>query len=274
MTQQGFFGAKKHENHFRNAHLITIFDFYSNLLLMRNTIPKISVCIPAHNEEKFIERCLQSVISAANYADIEVEIIVCLNRCTDKTEEIALKYGAVVVREDEKSIAKVRNRAVSKARGEFIATIDADSWMSENMLDEIVKNLDENNTIGGGVAVQPERLSIGIIFSGIIIALMLARNWISAGLFWLRKTDFVQLGGFDESILTGEDLDFAYRLKELGKKKGKPFKTIFKAKIFTSCRKFDHFGDWYLLRSPQITKQFLDGKNQEVADKYYHEFPR
>ena len=59
---------------------------------------KVSVIIPAHNEEKYIAKCLDSIRIAESNMDIPVEIIVSLNRCTDNTEEIAKKYGAVTVK--------------------------------------------------------------------------------------------------------------------------------------------------------------------------------
>ena len=56
---------------------------------------KFSVIIPAHNEEKYIGKCLQSVLSAAKYVRPDrVEIIVVANRCTDNTVKIARHYGA------------------------------------------------------------------------------------------------------------------------------------------------------------------------------------
>lgn len=56
--------------------------------------PVFSVIIPAHNEEKYIKRCIRSVKRAAEYAGEETEIIVVCNRCTDRTEEIASEAGA------------------------------------------------------------------------------------------------------------------------------------------------------------------------------------
>ena len=54
---------------------------------------KFSVVIPAHNEEKYLGRCLDSIMAAsASYKD-QVEVIVVLNRCTDRTEEIAALYN-------------------------------------------------------------------------------------------------------------------------------------------------------------------------------------
>ena len=91
-----------------------------------------SVIIPAHNEEKYIGKCLQAVKSAAKYVgDAKTEIIVVANRCTDKTVAIARHYGAKVVINEEKCIAAIRNAGVREAKGEIIVTIDADNLMTK-----------------------------------------------------------------------------------------------------------------------------------------------
>src|SRR5262245_32350571 len=74
--------------------------------------PVLSVAIPAHNEEKHIARCIESIVGAARYASQPVEVVVALNRCTDRTREIAESLGARCIVEDTKCIAAVRNAAV------------------------------------------------------------------------------------------------------------------------------------------------------------------
>ena len=60
---------------------------------------KFSVVIPAHNEEKYIGKCLRSVFSASKYVKPDtVEMIVVANRCTDKICAIAKHYGATVLK--------------------------------------------------------------------------------------------------------------------------------------------------------------------------------
>ena len=65
---------------------------------------KISVVIPAHNEEKYIGRCLASINSQLISEDVQVEVVVVLNRCTDRTEDVAKSYGACVVPDDSKNL--------------------------------------------------------------------------------------------------------------------------------------------------------------------------
>ncbi len=239
-------------------------------------MPRFSILIPARNEEKFLPGCLDSIRAAAATLPGEIEIVVALNRCTDRTEEIALAGGAKVVREDGRSMAKIRNAAARAASGEIVVTIDADSRMSRNMLTEIDRLLASGRYIGGGVLILPERWSLGIMLTVLMLMLAMATVWrrVSAGLFWCRRVDFQALGGFNEELVSLEDLDFARRLKALGRKQGKRFKTISRAHIVTSCRKFDTFGDWYLLLHPRLVRRLLGGKSQKDADRFYYDVER
>jgi hypothetical protein len=235
---------------------------------------KISVVIPAHNEEKYIENCLASIRTAAEQIDIPVAMIVSLNRCSDKTADIAKSHGATTVEENEKNIAKIRNAGAQAATGDVIITIDADSWMSPNMLHEVVKHLKTGNYIGGGVRIKPERLSIGIIFSLMMVIPYLIKSRISAGMFWMFKEDFTAIGGFDENRFSAEDVDFARRLKSYGASKNLKYGTIKNAYITTSCRKFDQFGDWYLFKHPGLVRAVFKGDNQTAADGFYYDADR
>lgn len=235
--------------------------------------PLISVCIPAHNEERFIGHCLESIRSAEQELGSNIEIVVAINRCTDKTEEIARSFDARFVYEDGKNLSRIRNAAANTASGKILVTIDADSRMSQNMLVEIKRYLDTGKVIGGGVLIKPERLSFGIIVTSFVILLFLLPYRVSAGLFWCRKRDFEAIGGFDENLLTGEDVDFAVRLKRFGRQHGKRFQTIFRAHIISSCRKFDQFGDWYLL-NPVLLWKLFKGKNRKEADRLWYDVER
>ena len=235
---------------------------------------KVSILIPARNEERYLPGCLESVEAAARPFPDQVEMIVALNRCTDRTEEIALAHGAKVVHDDSRNLAKIRNAAARVATGEVIITIDADSRMTGNMLVEIDRLLQTGKYVGGGVTIRPERWSCGILLTVLLLAVMLLWRRVSGGLFWCLRNDFEAIGGFNENLVSLEDLDFAKRLKAYGMSKGKRFMTIKKAHIITSCRKFDVFGDWYLLVNPRLVRRILRGKSQEDADQFYYDVER
>jgi len=231
----------------------------------------ISVITPAHNEELHLGKCIDSVKAAAQHAGLQVEHIVVLNRCTDRTEEIAVSGGCQVVREDARKISRIRNAGAREAQGKIIITIDADSWMSPNMLSEVVRQLETGRFVGGGVRVRLERLSLGIFCSVmVVVPFVLWQGVVSAGMFWCYKSDFDAIGGFDESLISVEDVDFAKRLRVLGRTKGQRYGTIRKAHITTSCRKFDLFGDWFLFRNPKLVYDIFK-QNQKAVDELYYD---
>lgn len=237
-----------------------------------------SVIIPAHNEEKYIGKCLQAVKSAAKYVgDAKTEIIVVANRCTDKTVAIARHYGAKVVINEEKCIAAIRNAGVREAKGEIIVTIDADSLMTKYSLREIKFLLESGNYVGGGTNPKFDRMSVGIAFSSAYVAMnlipIMMKNggYLSGAMFWLYKRDFDVIGGFDETLVSLEDMDFAVRLKKLGDKRGQKYGTLKRSYILTSSRKFDEFGDWYLIKNRSLTKRIFSGKDREAADEFYYD---
>lgn len=230
----------------------------------------ISVITPAHNEEDFIERCLNSVQAAAKAVPDAVEHVVVLNRCTDRTEAIASQYGAKVIADDSRNLSRIRNRGAEASEGDILVTIDADSRMTSNMLMEVLRKLDTGKYIGGGVRIVPERMSLGIFCSLLVVAPFVLWHGVSAGMFWCYKKDYKAIGGFDENLACIEDIDFGKRLKKYGKSLGKRYGTIRKARIETSCRKFDQFGDWYFIRHPMVVYQVFK-RDPKQADQFYYD---
>lgn len=233
---------------------------------------KFSVIIPAHNEENYIGKCLDSIRQASEPFKNQVEVIVVLNRCTDRTEEIAQLYNCVTLNNNDKNLTKIRNAGADIARGEIIITIDADTRMTEHFLSTVEKQLASNKYIGGGVNGQFERMSLGILVSTLllIVPLLFKYGFISVGIFWCYKKDFMAIKGFNENMLMAEDADFAKRLKEWGKKNGKKYGLI-KNGMITSCRRFDQHGDWALLKRPQLILAYLKGTDRKSADETYYE---
>ena len=236
--------------------------------------PILSLTIPAHNEEKYIGRCIESIISSARYASQPVEIVVALNRCTDRTRDIAESLGARCIVEDTKCIAAVRNAAVRASTAPAVATLDADSWMSPNTIAEVITRVYDARYVGGGSMVKLERWSVGIVFSLLAIAPYLVRPRVSIGMFWFLRESFDAIGGFDETLVSVEDLDFAVRLKAHGHTRGQRYGAIWRNGITTSCRKFDQFGDWYLFRHPRLVKAIFAGRNRRAVDHFWYDVGR
>lgn len=236
-----------------------------------------SVVIPAHNEQDYIGKCLKAVWAAAEKVlPCQTEIIVVTNRCTDRTAEIAAEYGARVVDSDADCISGVRNAGIRAANGSIIVTVDADSCMSDTALTEIRQMLRSGGYIGGGANPQFDRVSPGILCSVIYVAwnllpvMLREKAYLSGALFWFRRRDFDRVGGFDESLVSLEDIDFARRMLRLGRTENKSWGTLRKTKLITSSRKFDQLGDWYLIRNRQLTKRIFTGKDRQAADSFYY----
>lgn len=236
--------------------------------------PKFSVVIPARNEEKLIGRCLDSIRKAASSIDGSVQVIVVLNRCTDRTEDIARAAGCEIVREDAKNLAQIRNAGLRAATAQYLITIDADSEMSTNMFVEIHRALSNEQIVGGGVLIIPERWSLGIALTALYLLPIALWYGITAGLFFCRKSDFDAIGGFNEALHSVEDIDFARRLKAHGKRTGRRFANLMRCHIRTSCRKFDTFGDWYFVKNPRLVWKLLQGHHQAEANKIWYDYER
>lgn len=146
---------------------------------------KFSIIIPAHNEEKYIRKCLDSIAKASEAYKEQTEVIVVLNRCTDQTEEIAKSYNCITLKNEDKNLSKIRNAGAEIASGEIIVTLDADTIMTESLLSNVDKYLSSGKYIGGGVNGKFERMSFGIFFSAmlIIIPLLFKYGAVSVGIF-------------------------------------------------------------------------------------------
>lgn len=235
----------------------------------------ISVIIPAHNEEAFIGACIASVKTAAANVTQRVEIIVCINRCTDNTEAIVKGLGVIVVEETEANVAKVRNRGMAAATGDIIVTLDADSTLSENYLKEVERLMQTGRYIGGAGLMITDKLNLASIILGLILvfpALMLMR--FSGGMFWISRKAYTATGGFDEQYLTGEDFAFWRTLRHLARTEHQHFGMITRAYIRTSARKMDEFGPWFMLTHPHWFYYAIKGNNKDFAERYLYKTTR
>ncbi len=195
---------------------------------------RISVVIPALNEEKYIERTLKSISEQNPY-----EIIVVDNGSTDKTAEIASKY-AKVIKEPEKGVAKARDTGWRIAKGDIIAFTDADTVVGKNWINEI-----ENSLKGDAVAVYgPVYLLDGNIFEnflakyGFTLFLLINHYLISPHFsgqnFAVKRRALESIDGFNTKLKTAEDVDLSRRLHKKFKNKIIFNKNL---KVYTSARR-------------------------------------
>lgn len=103
----------------------------------------LSFVIPAHNEEKTIEKPLQAITSQIKNSKIKCEVIVVNDGSTDNTEETAKKYQKDKVKiinfKTGHSAAFSRNRGAENSTGKYIVFIDADQIIEDNFLNKLVE---------------------------------------------------------------------------------------------------------------------------------------
>lgn len=105
-----------------------------------SNLPLVSVNIPTYNSERTVEKCLLSILNQ-DYPNIEV--IVVDGYSSDKTVEIANKYGAKCYFELE--VAKARKLAYEKSKGKYILFLDSDQTIEKNLISECVAECENNN---------------------------------------------------------------------------------------------------------------------------------
>lgn len=236
----------------------------------------ISVIVPAHNEEAFIGDCLQAIRNAEQQWRSPVEILVVLNRCTDKTELIAKEYAAVCIDDDSRCLSRIRNRGVEASQYPVIMTCDADSRLHPNSFIEVTEKLSSGLYVGGGAELVFDRVSRGIKTTEMFLNMMVKITGLACGAFWTSRSAFDAVGGFDENRLMGEDLDFAQRLAKFGKKQQLRYGCLTRSPLVTSSRKFDHFGDWSFFRMMTLDAwrvyRSMKKRDTEFVDEYFYDF--
>lgn len=240
-------------------------------------VSKFSVVVPAHNEQRYLPACIDSIVHAAAGVAGELEIVVVANRCTDDTVSIARAAGVAVVENDLRTIAAVRNVGAAHATGDVIVTIDADSLMSRHALAEVERHLGGGSIVGGGCSFVPERRSVGIDMTMAFARLSMSVSGLGGAMYWCRRDDFDAIKGFNESLAMADDLDFARRLREHGRHSGRRFVNLRTAPVVTSCRKFDHFGDWHvfgMLRQMGEVRASMAGDDRTFVDRYFYDFSK
>ncbi|HEY9623209.1 MAG TPA: glycosyltransferase family A protein [Crinalium sp.] len=122
-------------------------DFYT----LFSQHPLVSVIIPAYNAETFIEKTLRSVL---NQTYRQIEVLVVDDGSSDRTPELVKAIAqqddrVILLTQPNSGVAAARNLAIQKAKGEFIAPIDADDvWYPENLERQVRCFLESKKSVG------------------------------------------------------------------------------------------------------------------------------
>lgn len=187
---------------------------------------KVSVIIPAFNEEAYIGNCLDSLMKQEIMPD---EIIVVNNNSTDKTVTIAKKYPVRIISEKKQGITHARNKGFHEAKYQIIARTDADTVVPTDWIKKIKKHFEDKELIAlSGPAhfydlpdvVRTAKLTTEAAFSYIrIFKQIMGYDCLYGPNMVIRKTAWEQVKPHicldDKEV--HEDIDIAIHLSHFGK---------------------------------------------------------
>ena len=109
---------------------------------------KISVIIPIYNVEKYLDKCINSVVSQT-YTNLE--IILVNDGSIDNSRKICDEWASkdkriIVINQINKGVSVARNKGLEKSSGEYVAFVDADDYLEKNMIKKLYINMIKNNT--------------------------------------------------------------------------------------------------------------------------------
>jgi len=207
----------------------------------------VSVIIPTLNEEKYLPRCLKSLVSQAT--DRSLEIMVIDGGSTDDTVHVAKNYADEVLIKPRAPVGAARNLGAKVAKGDILAFIDADTIANPQWVASI------------DTAFRHEPGAVGLTgptlpYDGCLSDSITYRLWtiyLQRILLYLqmphvigfncayRHTPFLSVGGFDDESLMSEDIKLAHKIRRYGKIK---FEKNMSA--LTSARRFRKYGHLYI----------------------------
>jgi glycosyltransferase involved in cell wall biosynthesis len=200
-------------------------------------IMKVSIVIPALNEEKTLPKLLAS-IEAQDFDDYEV--IVADAHSTDATRQIARDHGCVVV--DGGMPAAGRNAGARVAQGEFLFFLDADVVLPPGFVRNVYEEMQERYLDLATCAIRPlSDYQLDRVIHRMMNLAVLLNLWIDPKAFgfciFCTKRLFERIGGFDETIYVAEDNDFVKRGSAL-----RNLRYLTSAYILVSVRRFEKEG--------------------------------
>lgn len=195
-----------------------------------NKSPVFTAIVPAYNEEEGIKDTLQSLVEL-EYPSEKKEIIVVNDGSTDRTAELVERFiqehpavNITLINQKNQGKGKALNAGLVKARGEFYACLDADSFVGRNALQEMLPYFGDSNVaaVCPLLKVKSPRSVLQKMQWVEYIVNMLYKSLnarldcvhVTPGPFSVYRTSIIQsLGGYDEKTIT-EDLEIAIRLQK------------------------------------------------------------
>jgi len=201
----------------------------------RKRTRSISIIIPAHNEESYLEQTL-AALHRENYP--RFEIIVVANGCTDGTAEVAQGRCDRLIVLSQKNLGVARNLGARIAKGQILVFLDADTILEPMALRVIANDFRKRHaaaTLKGAPDSNRLRYSLLYAYKNFTHRTGLHRG--SSGVIICWRKHFIQAGGFDEGLAVCENSELIRRLMRFGK-----YKFMADACATTSMRRYEQRG--------------------------------
>lgn len=182
-------------------------------------MPTVSIVIPAYNAEQFVGEAINAVLSQT-YADYEVVVVD--DGSTDETRAIVKTFGESVryYYQPNGGSASARNLGVEKSRGDYIAFLDADDlWESEKLEIQLdfLRNNPEIALVCSAYHYFGKKSKTSHLLSskdaqGFLFRRLFLESFIRTSSVILKKSAFLEVGGFNEVYRLGQDYDLWLRI--------------------------------------------------------------
>jgi glycosyltransferase involved in cell wall biosynthesis len=204
-------------------------------------IVKVSVIVPAFNEEQGLAQALGSIQAAsASFAarGWSCQLIVVDNNSTDRTASIAADAGAEVVFEPINQISRARNAGAARATGEWLLFVDADSHPTPELFADVARAIEGGVALAGGSTVRFDvrapRAALGAHTWNATSRIM---RWAAGSFIFCDAAVFRAAGGFSTEFFAGEEIDLFRRLKRYARQHRRRVVILHRHPLLTSGRK-------------------------------------
>lgn len=211
----------------------------------QDLMPKISVIVPAYNEQDYIEAAL---ISLRNQTYPNYEIVVVSNGSTDRTLEIARAFTSHVYELRQKGVARARNFGAKKATGLILVFLDADTTTPPDLLEKVYSAIKEGY-VGGKTKVLPAeegfywdlfRVADNLLDEWLFYKFGIPNIFSYTPFVFCKKEYFEEVGGFPEGLVATEEIQLLKRLRKRGR-----IKFIKSSYVTPSSRRAEKQGKLY-----------------------------